>query len=66
MSLKQTFTSYDPNEFMPVYREGGLDNRAEFVAYKAEQLAEALGRAAHRTLEIATVAGSVLLDHIAQ
>ena len=51
---------------MPVYREGGLDNRAEFVAYKAEQLAEALGRAAHRTLEIATVAGSVLLDHIAQ
>lgn len=65
MKILEQLTMYNPDEFFPVYREGQLDNRAEFVAYKAEQFAGALGRVAHRTLEVAATAGTVLLDHIA-
>lgn len=70
MSLKETIEdnlySYDANEFQPIWREGHLDNRAEFALYKAEQVAEALGRLASRTVNVASTVGSVIVEHIAQ
>lgn len=58
--------AYDPNEFMPVFRDNRLDNKAEFVAYKAERLAQAIGNVAQRTVQVASAAGSIVLEHIAQ
>lgn len=64
--LTQNLYTYDPDQFFPIFEDGRLANRGEFAMYKAEQFAGALGRVAHRTLEAATTAGTVLLDHIAQ
>lgn len=36
-NIKQTLLSYDKNEFMPIYREGKLDNVDQFVAYKVKK-----------------------------
>lgn len=66
MTLKQTFTSYSPDEFFPIYQDGELANKTEFVAYKAEQFAGVLGHIASRTWEATRIAGSVLLEHIDQ
>ncbi|HEX4774977.1 MAG TPA: hypothetical protein VH234_05675 [Candidatus Saccharimonadales bacterium] len=39
--IKQTIENkiygYDPNEFMPIYRDGQVDNRNAFIAYKARR-----------------------------
>ena len=70
INLRQTFEdklyTFYPDEFLPVYRDGQLDNRGEFIAYKAEKLAGALGRAAHQAVEVTMAAGSILLAHIAE
>lgn len=69
-TLKQTVETmlygYDANEYMPIWRDGKLDNRAEFIAYKAEQFAGVLGHLASWTLEATRVAGTVVIEHIAQ
>src|SRR2546430_4070493 len=48
-SIKQTIDNalhnYNPDEFFPVFCDGRLDNRAEFVAYKAERAMEHMHRA---------------------
>ena len=36
MDIHRIIYSYDPNEFLPVWREGKLDNKAEFVRYKLQ------------------------------
>lgn len=69
MSLKQTIEnmiySYDANEFLPVFRDGSLDNRGEFIAYKAEKAAGILGHLTSRTLEATRTAGALVIEHIA-
>jgi hypothetical protein len=35
--LELTLYGYDANEFMPVFYEGKLENKGEFVAYKASR-----------------------------
>lgn len=42
--IEQTIYGYDPNEFLPVYRDGRLDNRLGFIAYKAGKVGQVLGR----------------------
>lgn len=64
-NIETAIYAYNPDEFVPVFREGRLDNKGEFIAYKAEQFAEQLGHLASRTLEATRIAGSVLLEHIA-
>lgn len=65
-TIEHTIYGYNPNDFLPVWRDGKLENKGEFVAYKAEQFAGVLGHLASRTLEATRVAGAVLIDHIAQ
>ena len=65
-TVENAIYAYNPDEFFPVFRDGELDNRGEFIAYKAEKLAGALGRAAHQAVEVTMAAGSILLAHIAE
>jgi hypothetical protein len=37
-SIENIIYNYDANEFMPVWYDGKLDNRNEFVAYKLRRL----------------------------
>lgn len=37
-TIENKLYSYDPTEFMPIYRDGEVENRAEFVAYKIGKL----------------------------
>lgn len=36
-TIQSVFDSYNPNEFLPIFRDGQLDNRTEFIAYKAKK-----------------------------
>lgn len=36
-NLTHKILSYDPNEFMPIYRDGRADNTSEFVKYKLKK-----------------------------
>jgi hypothetical protein len=65
-TLEQAIYGYDPTEFMPIRDNGELVNRGEFMAYKAGQLTEAVGHAAHTAFETTLTVGQVILDHIAQ
>ena len=65
-TVEQTLYGYDPTEFMPVRVDGELQNKGEFVAYKAEQLGEAVAQATHKAIGIALRAGRVVVEHIAQ
>lgn len=70
MSLKQTLETslygYDPHEFFPIFYEGELMNKGEFVAYKAGKAAEVLGSASVQMTRGILTAGAVVLTHIAQ
>lgn len=33
--IKHSLLSFDKDEFVPIYREGKLDNLDDFIAYKA-------------------------------
>lgn len=43
--IKSSFYSYDPNEFLPIYRDGVLDNKKDFHAYKTKLALKAVGKA---------------------
>lgn len=49
-TIENAVYGYVPGEFMPVWYDGQLDNRNEFIAYKAKRAARALG---HATLTVA-------------
>ena len=66
MKLTDHLYTYDASEFFPIFVDGELDNKVEFVAYKAEKFAGAIGSIARRTVDVVATAGSVVLDHIAQ
>jgi hypothetical protein len=36
--IKQTILGYDKEEFLPIYREGKIDNLDEFIHYKLGKL----------------------------
>lgn len=36
--IKHSLLSYDKDEFVPIYREGKLDNLDGFIAYKAAKV----------------------------
>ena len=42
--LEQSIYGYDPSEFLPIFRDGRLDNRLGFIAYKASKVGQTLGR----------------------
>jgi hypothetical protein len=70
INLKQTIEnaiySYQPEEFLPIFYDGELDNKAEFVAYKAERTLKHLGNFAARTVQMTALAASVTLEHMIQ
>lgn len=37
--IKTIMYSYEPGEFIPIFYEGRLDNRNQFIAYKARRVA---------------------------
>jgi hypothetical protein len=39
------FDTYNPNEFLPIFVDGQLDNKNEFVAYKIKSMAKKLVKA---------------------
>jgi hypothetical protein len=39
-----TFDRYNPNEFMPIFVDGQLDNKNEFLIYKAKRAARIVSR----------------------
>jgi hypothetical protein len=63
-SIENRMYSYRPNEFLPVYYDGVLDNGQEFVAYKAEQVAGPLGKAAVVTAFAVAHAAQTIMGHI--
>lgn len=50
--ITNKYYEYDPTEFLPIYRDGIIDNKNTFHAYKAKLALKAVGRAlapaAHR------------------
>lgn len=50
--LETAMYGYDPNEFLPVFRDGRLDNRLGFIAYKAGKVGQMLGRAGIAAIEV--------------
>lgn len=43
--IKNKYYSYDPTEFLPIYRDGVIDNKNDFHAYKAKLAIKAVGKA---------------------
>lgn len=62
--IEDSIYGYDAREFMPIFYEGHLENKAEFVAYKAEKFASALGHIAQKTAHVTAVVGRVMLEHM--
>lgn len=44
-SITNKYFEYNPNEFLPIYRDGVLDNKRSFHAYKTKKALKALGTA---------------------
>lgn len=44
-SIKNKYNTYNPNEFLPIYLEGKLNNRNEFHLYKLKKVAVRADRA---------------------
>jgi hypothetical protein len=44
-AILDKFYLYDPNEFLPIFVDGQLDNKNEFVAYKIKSMAKKLAKA---------------------
>lgn len=41
-NITQTILSYNKNEFMPVYRDGHIENTDEFIRYKIRTITRPL------------------------
>ena len=39
-TIENAIYSYNPNEYFPVYRDGKLDNRADFIFYKLQKASD--------------------------
>lgn len=44
-SITNKYYEYNPNEFLPIYRDGKIDNKKEFHIYKLKKAALAADRA---------------------
>lgn len=42
-NIKHTILGYNKNEFMPIYRDGVIDNTDEFVKYKIKSALVPIG-----------------------
>lgn len=51
--IDQVIYGYQPSEFMPIYQDGKLANRATFIAYKIRRTAGHIGQAVGKTIEVA-------------
>jgi hypothetical protein len=49
-TLENIIYGYDPDQFLPIFEDGSLANRSEFVQYKARRLAGEVGHIAYRGL----------------
>lgn len=43
--ITNKYYQYEPNEFLPIYRDGVIANKNAFHAYKAKLALKAIGRA---------------------
>ncbi len=51
-AIENKLYSYNTNDFMPIYYEGHLTNRNQFIAYKAHSAARTVGKGLERTITI--------------
>jgi hypothetical protein len=51
--MSNPFITYNAQEFLPIYHEGILANKSEFIAYKAKKAAVALLNAADKAYHAA-------------
>lgn len=49
--IEQTIYGYDPSEFLPIRRDGQLDNKLGFIAYKAGKIGQVLGHVGMAAIE---------------
>lgn len=42
--IQNTIYGYNPNEFLPIFMDGRLDNRNAFIAYKTKRVLSTAGR----------------------
>jgi hypothetical protein len=51
--IKNKYYEYNPSEFLPIYRDGKIDNMRDFHLLKAKKAALAMDRAFQRVLDAA-------------
>jgi hypothetical protein len=61
-TIKNKFFEYNQNEFMPVYQDGELANKNQFLAYKGSQMVRGIGRNGVRVISLLQQVG----EHAAQ
>lgn len=44
-NITNKYYEYDPTEFLPIYRDGAIDNKTAFHAYKAKKAIARIGKA---------------------
>lgn len=50
-TIENTIYGYNPQEFLPVFRDGELDNRAAFLVYKIARVRQHVGQFIERLVE---------------
>lgn len=51
-TIQNKLYTYNPSEFLPIFVDGRLDNRDEFIAYKAKRVGRILGGAIQKSYEL--------------
>lgn len=51
-TIQNKIYSYNPGEFLPIFVDGRLDNKDEFIAYKAKCVGRILGGAIQKSYEL--------------
>jgi hypothetical protein len=51
-TIQNKIYAYNPNEFLPIFVDGRLDNRDQFIAYKAKCVGRVLGSAIQKGYEL--------------
>ena len=63
--IENVFYGYEVGEFLPIFYDNELQNKGEFMAYKAERFVTTLGHMASQAARSVVEAGSIIVKHIA-
>lgn len=64
--IDSTIFGYESGEFMPIRVDGEIANWDAFAIYKAEKVAQGIGRIARRTAETTANVAGTILHHMMQ